>query len=471
MKRKKLAQALGEISDIHIAEAAHIQKKRKLPLLGAVAAILALVLIFRSVDIPMAIQASAVSLASESRIMGHPDLDDYQDREQWRTDLDAWTAERDARDATAADALQQMHSFLKESCSEFLSGSNGNQLYSPVNAYIGLSLVTELTAGQTRQQIMDALGIADPDTLRTQVSALWEAVYQDNGNEICTLANALWLDDDLKYRQEPMDALAYHYYTSVYQQDLSGRRAVKDIQAWLNNNTGGFLKDSVQSVQLPQEAVLALYSTIYFQAKWTDEFSAAKNTIDTFHSPEGDTQCTFMNQKLRQMNYYWGESFGAVALGLKNGSQMWFILPDEDKTIDTVLSEGEYLDMIAAPYEGWENAKYMKVNLSVPKFDIQAKQDLRTGFQNMGITDLFQYGLADFSEAFEGPVFMTAANQAVRVEIDEQGVKAAAYIEFPGAGAAMPPKEIIDFVLDRPFLFVITANGGIPLFAGTVNQP
>jgi len=470
MKRKKLEQALGEISDTHIAEAAKAKRKRTIPWLGAVAAILALVLIFRFVDIPMTITAKAVSLAADARITVRPDSDDYQDREAWLQDLDAWTAELDARVAAVAEALSQMNGFLKESCNIFLSGDSGNQLYSPINAYIGLSMVTELTSGQTRQQIMDTLGITDLNALRTQISALWETVYQDNGNEICTLANALWLDDDLTYHQEPMDALAYHYYTSVYQQDLSSQRTVKDIQAWLNNNTGGFLKDSVQSIRLPAEAVLALYSTIYFQSKWTDEFNAAKNTSDTFHAPEGDITCTFMNQKLRQMNYYWGEDFGAVALGLKNGSQMWFILPDEGKCVADILSSGEYLDMVAAPYEGWENTKYMKVNLSVPKFDIQSKQDLRSGFQSMGITNLFQFGSADFSGAFDGPVFMTAANQAVRVEIDEQGVKAAAYIEFPGAGSPMPPEEIIDFVLDRPFLFVIS-DSGIPLFAGTVNEP
>ena len=47
----------------------------------------------------------------------------------------------------------------------------------------------------------------------------------------------------------------------------------------------------------------------------------------------------------------------------------------------------------------------------------------------------------------------------------------AAYIEIPGAGAAPPPEEIIDFILDRPFLFLITEGSGVPLFAGTVNQP
>lgn len=470
MKRKKLEQALSEISDKHIAEAAQTKKKRKLPWLGAIAAVLAVALIFKFVDIPMVIASEVVSEVSEPRIATRPDLGDFSDRNAWRQELDKWEAEQNHRSSTTNEALVRMQSFLQDSCKQFLSGSQENQLYSPINAYIGLAMTAELTAGQTRQQILEVLGTTDLPELRQQISALWESAYQDNGNEICTLANALWIDTSLSYNQAPMDILGQDYYASVYRQNLSGRQIAKDIRVWLNNNTGGLLRDSVQDIQIPEETVLLLYSTIYFQSKWQKEFSAAKNTNDTFHSPTGDITCTFMNQKLRQMNYYWGEDFGAVALGLKNGSRMWFILPDEGKTVEDVLSSGEYLQLITGSSESWENSKYMKVNLSVPKFDIQAKQDLRSGLENMGITDLFQYGKADFSEAFDGSVFMTAANQAVRVEIDEQGVKAAAYIEFPGAGAAAPPDEIIDFVLDRPFLFVISDNG-IPLFAGTVNAP
>ena len=60
--------------------------------------------------------------------------------------------------------------------------------------------------------------------------------------------------------------------------------------------------------------------------------------------------------------------------------------------------------------------------------------------------------------------------QRVRVQIDEEGVKAAAYIEFVGVGSAEPPDEIVDFVVDRPFLFAITRSS-VPLFMGAVNQP
>lgn len=469
MKKQLISEALNEISDQHIAEAADVKKRKRLPFLGAVAAILALVLIFKFVDIPMAIAAEAVGIPTDSRVTVRPDYDDYDNREGWLKELEAWEAERDLRSSTVKESLEQMNHFLQASCTEFLSGSQENLLYSPINAYIGLAAAAELTAGNTRQQILNTIGAEDLTALRRQVSAIWETVYRDDGNEICTLANSLWLDKALTYRQEPMDILAHDYYTAVYRQDLSSNRALKDIQAWLSNNTGGLLKDSAQQVQLPDQAVLALYSTIYFQSKWQEEFSASRNTQKVFHGSSGDSTATFMNGSLWQMNYYWGEDYGAIRLGLKNGTEMWFILPDPGKTPADVLKNGEYLQMIAAPYEGWENTKYMKVNLSVPKFDIQSRQDLRDGLMKIGITDLFNFNSADFSAAFDAPACITAVNQAVRVQIDEKGVKAAAYIELPGAGAAMPPEEVIDFVLDRPFLFVI-ADSGIPLFAGTVNN-
>ena len=46
-----------------------------------------------------------------------------------------------------------------------------------------------------------------------------------------------------------------------------------------------------------------------------------------------------MNKKEYHMNYYWGEDFGAVQMSLENGSSMWFILPDEGKTVDELALE------------------------------------------------------------------------------------------------------------------------------------
>ncbi|MBO5078179.1 MAG: hypothetical protein J6B67_00665 [Oscillospiraceae bacterium] len=465
---EKVAKALSYVEESYVSKAA--KRKKKPVFIAAVAAVLAAVLLFNLPSIPLAISAKAVSTASGSRQMQRPDIDDYEDRNAWRAEIDKWQAEQKRLSDTTGETVTELAPFFTAGSARFLSAQSGeNLLWSPVNAYIGLSMVTELTAGQSRQQILDLFGAGDTDALRRQVSAIWESAYSDNGHEISTLANSLWLEEGLSYQQQTMDDLAYHYYASVYQGDLGSQKINNAIGAWLNNNTGGFLKNATKNINLSPETVLALYSTIYFQAKWRDEFYQKNNTQDVFHTPNGDKTVTFMNKKLSQMDYYWGEKFSAVALGLKNGSRMWFILPDEGYTTADVLADGQYMQMVLQ--QDWENEKWMKVNLSVPKFDVSGTVDLKAGLQEMGVTDVFSEGAADFSRiTADVPVFLTAANQSVRVQIDEEGVKAAAYIEFPGATSPEPPKEIIDFILDRPFVFAITTDS-IPMFMGVVNEP
>ena len=57
------------------------------------------------------------------------------------------------------------------------------------------------------------------------------------------------------------------------------------------------------------------------------------------------------------------------------------------------------------------------------------------------------------------------------VTIDEEGVTAAAYTELRLNGSARPPEDEIDFVVDHPFIFVITGTDSLPLFIGVVNNP
>lgn len=468
---EKLNAALNEISDRHIDDAAKKRKPRRNLWFSAAAAVLAAVLLISALTGPMAIRAEALAKAGPSRATPRPDLDDYKDRDEWNTAYEAYKAEEASRLETKRDALSGLKNFFAMGSARFLSGSESNLLWSPANAAIGLGALTELTGGNARQQLLDALGAEDMDALRAQISALWESAYtvSQSGKEVSQLATSLWLEKGLSCNQNTLDALSYHHYTSVYRGNLGSGKINSAIGAWLNNNTGGLLKENADNIRLPEDTVLALYSTLFFQSKWSAPFRQANNTSGPFHAPGGDVTATYMNKQLAMMNYYWGETFSAVALSLKNGSQMWFILPDEDCSIDTVLESGEYLDMLLPGK--WENSKYMKVNLSVPKFDITGTQNLKDGLMEMGITDVFSQDTADFSGITgQIPVYLTAANQAVRVQVDEEGVKAAAYIEFPGAMSPAPPDEIIDFVLDRPFLFFVT-NSNIPLFAGAVNQP
>ena len=475
MKRKHVLEVLDKIDDRYVAEAEKAPKrmKKRSYWIGGVAAVLAVVICIGSFFGSVPVTANAIALPGDARAMVRPDLDDYKDRESYMADVAIWEETLNNRRTTRENAAVSLSQFFTEASAEFLTSQNNeNALWSPINAYIGLSMLAEITDGDSRKEILDLFGVSDIETLRSQVSAIWESVYEDDGNEICTLANSLWLEDGLNYNQDAMNNLAYHYYASVYQTDIGSGSANKSIGNWLNKNTGGMLKDRTDKIDLSSDTVLALYSTLFFQAKWSDEFDSKNNTDGIFHGVNGDANVTYMNKKLCQMYYYWHDDYSAVALSLKNGSTMWFILPDEGKTTANILNDGAYGEMISSGSgeDGWQNQKYMKVNLSVPKFDVSSTVNLKDGLGRMGVTKVFDVESSDFTAiTSDSPVYVSAVNQSARVEIDEKGVKAATYIEIPGAGSAMPPEEIIDFVLDRPFVFVIS-KGNLPLFTGVVNN-
>ena len=217
---------------------------------------------------------------------------------------------------------------------------------------------------------------------------------------------------------------------------------------------------------------MALCSTICFHAKWDQEFNPEKNDIKVFHGSEGDIETEFMNNTQEYGPYYWGKDYGAVSLRFADGGRMWLILPDEGKTVEDLLRDGEYMDMVCGSNE-WENYKTLKVNCSVPKFDVSSDIDLTKGLMELGVRDVFDSYKSDFtplSEQAEG-LAVGQAEHAARVVIDEKGCTGVAFTVMAAAGAAMPPEEEIDFVLDRPFLFVVTSDAYQPLFVGTVYVP
>lgn len=447
MKQQYLLEALDAVDAHYIAEAAKPRKARRMPWIAAVAAVLVVAIIWWSVGDPV-ITSKAVSLA------------DYSDHERPK-----WEEVRGYRESLTP--------FFSAATAQVLSGSGEeNVAFSPLNLYFALAVTAELSGGDA--QILQLLNANGLDSLRAQSHRLWNAAYRDRDNQ-CLLANSLWLDQDLRYDQDTMDILADQYYTSVYQGDFGSRRTNRDITNWLNGQTGNVLKDAADNISLDPQTVFALYATIYFRAKWVNEFRKSDNTEGVFHSPDGDVECTYMNRQRITGNYMWGESFGAITISLKDGSRMWLILPDADKTVDQVLASQDlwYTVYGGQIEEDLENSKYMYINLSVPKFDIRSGGDLKEDLQALGVKDVFDRDAADFTAIYDdnGDVWVTSVNQATRVAIDEKGVTAASYIEIPGAGAAEPPQEIIDFILDRPFIFIVTNVNDLPLFAGVVNNP
>lgn len=507
MKHEKLQSALSQISDSHIAEAA--QKQRKFPYWGALAACLALVLVVgtvialfsgvtppsASMESPSATRPTTAPSISEQgeekpvnsplelftpevvqveNLLASPQYpvlavysDDY---EQWKL----WRAACRQIHENPDGYIDNLNSFFTRSIPEFLSSeTKENTVYSPISLYMALSMLAQTTGGDTQQEILELLGAEDAAALAKQAGLVWRNHYWNDGANTSILANSLWLDDAYRFRQETVDLIADSLYASVYQGALESPEMNIALKDWLNAQTGGLLEDSIRGLDsMDERTALVLASTINYRCKWRDEFAESRNTSGVFHGASGDQTVTFMNQTTYSSSYFWGDGFSATYLVLEDGSRMWLVLPDQGYAPQDILGSGNALDMILHG-DLYPNQKQLRINLSLPKFDVTGELDLMQGLKNLGITQASDPENADFSgiDPVDQGLYLGGASHAARVAIDEEGLIAASYTVMVMEGSGMPPEEEVDFVLDRPFLFVVESEDGVPMFTGIVNQP
>ena len=365
-------------------------------------------------------------------------------------------------------AGKNLTNFFKSSTQAILGdATTENAVYSPVNVYMALTMLAEISTGNTRAQILNALDAKSIEALRTQANSVWNACYRDDGLAMSRMANSLWLNEKIKTGDT--SALAENYYASVFRGDMSSDEYSEAYTEWLKKETGGFLDDLIGDKKFDSDTVMTLVSTLYFEASWDSKFNKELTAEGVFHSPKGDVTCDFMNQK-DSSTYFYGEMYSATYKELGNDGYMYFILPDENVSISEILSNDEALAFINDPWNVGNNVS-CTVNFSLPKFDISMTKDVKSDIEALGITDCFDANNADFSEFFpENNPFVSKMEHGVRVSIDEESCSGAAYFEVVAWGG-YPPPEVVDFTLDRPFIFVITSPDGLPLFIGVVNQP
>lgn len=412
-----------------------------------------------------------VAEAAYPEMPGYPDETMYSTMREYETAYDEWTAAMKERRTAVNECRYDITPFFTDSTRAFLTGSGtDNAVYSPLSLFMALSMSAEITDGNTRQQILDVLGQDSIESLRSDAEAVWMANYLDDGMAKCVLATSLWTNSNVQYRQTTMDSLAQHYYTSSYSGDPASEEYSKMMQDWMNEQTDGLLSDYVSEIEMDPDMILTLASAVNYCGKWRYKFSEEKTESGIFHSPNGDVQCDFMYAE-RLTNYYWGENFAAVSLELENNGQMRLILPDDGVTPEELIYDDEVIDFMTD--DGvYKNSKSVQVNMSVPKFDVSSDTDLTEGLKKLGITDAFDLSVSDFTpltDSSEG-IFISQAKQSARVMIDEEGCKASALTVMIYLGAGIPDDEV-DFVLDRPFVFEIVSETGMPLFVGIVNHP
>lgn len=464
MKSEKLYDAITNISEENISRGNNALKKMKIPSkklwISSVAAMLVVALVVGVVLWPgedsIVLSANAIFEAE------YP----MRDKDKLKGDKVDGTH------------TQNLNGFFEQIIQKSLgSAGDENTVISPLSLYMALCVLAESTAGESQNQILDVLGCEDIQELRAGASTIWNAVYNTHQSATRLLANSVWLDKSVEYNNATMKNIADYYYASSFSGDIGSDAMNKVMQAWINENTRGILANQVKDIELDDQTLYAILSTVYFKSSWESIFKIKYTVQGTFHGATGDVSAYFM-KKSTEGYYYWGDGFASVFLRMKGGDRMWIILPDKGVSPETLLNNSDVLSLLT-PQKDTASNKSIMINMSIPRFDVEQESELSGVLKEMGVTDVFNPFAADMTPVLKDGVlpngdwlYATEVQHGVRVKVDEEGCEGAAYTLIPAnPGAAAPPDDEVDFIVDRPFIFAVTDSNGLPIFAGIVNMP
>ena len=232
----------------------------------------------------------------------YPEVAPYpEERGEWNESAyEAWRSSREKLEKLQYSGyMDGLDSFVRKTSKNILSGNGTeNVLYSPLNLYFSMSMLAEITDGDSRAQILDVLGLYDMDELRRKVPALWTGNYWADGTMRSVFANSVWLNDAVTYNAETVDTLSETYYASVYQGTMGDPDYTQEFRNWLNEQTGGFLADEAAAASFEEEALLTLASTVDYAADWLSGFSEEKTENGVFHAPSWEYLGRFFNTQI-----------------------------------------------------------------------------------------------------------------------------------------------------------------------------
>ena len=343
-----------------------------------------------------------------------------------------------------------------------------NTLISPLSVLYALAMTTNGADGETLAQMEQVLGM-DCDNLNSYMLAYLDLLPEAKEYKM-SLANSIWFKDDPNFevQQSFLQTNADYYGAGAYKAAFDeGTR--NDINNWVKEHTDGMIPEIID--EIPDEAIMYLVNALSFEAEWADVYEehqiregrftmedGSRQDVDMMHSEE----YTYLEDDLATgfIKYYKDRRYAFVAM-----------LPNEGVSVSQYVNSltGDKLqDLLSDPQD-------MTVFATMPKFEMEYDIEMSEVLQEMGMTDAFDWKVADFSRLgtynVDGMnIYINRVLHKTFISVTEQGTRAGAAtaVEMVAEGAM----EIVEFkevVLDRPFVYMlIDCETNLPFFIGSM---
>ncbi|KAM4772374.1 serpin I2 [Rhinophrynus dorsalis] len=348
-----------------------------------------------------------------------------------------------------------------------------NIIFSPLGGSLILGMIKLGAKGRTLHQIKQALKLqGNQETGEfSELKALLAVITEENKEFTFKLVNALYLQEGFQVKEQYLHSNRDFFKSAIKLVNFQDAKASADsISAWVEMQTKGKISNMFSSQDFSPLTKLVLVNAIYFKGEWKHKFSTEATHPEEFTVKRGVTaKIPMMHLQLAtKLGYFSAENISYKVLELPYKGDTFSLiltLPSENVEIEEVEK------ILTAPViKGWyANMMEEVVAISLPRFKIEHKVDLKKSFLKLNVTDIFNEG-CDLSGITDSPnIYISKVVQKVTVEINEEGSEAAAATGMQVAAMSMTNHN---FVANRPFLFFIRHNqSGSILFMGKVTNP
>ena len=343
-----------------------------------------------------------------------------------------------------------------------------NTLISPMSVLYALAMTANGADGETLAQMEKVFGM-DIRNLNGYLFASPWLNPDAEGNKLY-LSNSIWFKDDPNFEvNKTFLGINRDYYGAGAYQVPFDESTRNEINDWVKTNTKGMIPEIID--EIPEDAVMYLVNALAFEAQWEkiyDEYQVREGDFTTEDGTRQDVE--MMNSQEHSyleddmatgfVKYYKDRKYAFVAM-----------LPNEGISISQYVESlsGEHLqNLLSDPEE-------VTVFATMPKFETEYDIEMSRVLQEMGMTDAFDWQVADFSRL--GTYNVDGMNICINrvlhktyISVTEQGTKAAAATAVEAkAYGAMPIPDFKEVVLDRPFVYmIIDCETNLPFFIGTM---
>ena len=342
----------------------------------------------------------------------------------------------------------------------------GSNVVSPMSVTYLMAMLANGAEASTREEIMDAIGAKDfdIDEMNAFYAYLIRRAKAADKQTTFNIANYIALNKEFKLKKKFASTIADSYQGAVESLDFTNPESTKRINGWCSEHTNNMIPTIIDQVE--PSAVAYILNAIYFNGTWTDKFDKNNTNKEQFNGYTRDIMYVDMMHRNAKYYYTSNDVYSAVTLPYGSGAySMTVILPNEGKFI-TDLTKTLNADTIASLRRNMEECL---VDLKLPRFTTEMKLPLKGIVAKLGAPSMFDATRANFSSFANGNVYVSDMLQKAKIEVSEEGTKAAAVTMGMVKLTSMRPQEPrrVDFHCDRPFVYMIQDNyTGAILFMG-----